>query len=61
MSETSTMEPLTTDAHEATAQDEGHGKHRGPVSGRDDEATPMAATASRPTSRAHRPDGKQDQ
>ncbi|MFD8222359.1 hypothetical protein ACFV2U_54265 [Streptomyces sp. NPDC059697] len=40
MSETSTMEPPTTDAHEATTQDEGHGKHRGPVSGRDDEATP---------------------
>ncbi|WP_405879430.1 hypothetical protein OG762_12745 [Streptomyces sp. NBC_01136] len=41
MSETSTMEPPATEAWEAGAQEaEGHGKHRGPVSGQDDEATP---------------------
>jgi hypothetical protein len=41
MSETSTMEPPATDAHEAAALADGHGKHRGPVSGQDDEATPQ--------------------
>jgi hypothetical protein len=40
MSDTNTMEwPVTT--YEDTARDEGHGKHRGPVSGHDDEATPQ--------------------
>ncbi|MEU8982660.1 hypothetical protein [Streptomyces sp. NPDC048309] len=42
MSDTNTMEARGTDAHEATAQQaEGHGKHRGPVSGQDDAATPQ--------------------
>jgi hypothetical protein len=40
MSDTITMEPPATDAHEAMALDTGHGKHRGPVSAQDDEATP---------------------
>ncbi|MFF4346352.1 hypothetical protein [Streptomyces sp. NPDC001530] len=40
MSDTSTMEPRVT-GPEATAHAEGHGKHRGPISGHDDEATPQ--------------------
>jgi len=40
MSDTITMEPPATDTHEVTALDTGHGKHRGPVSAQDDEATP---------------------
>ncbi|WP_179332392.1 hypothetical protein [Streptomyces sp. Tue6028] len=40
MSDTSIKEPQVT-ADEATALAEGHGRHRGPVSGHDDEATPQ--------------------
>ncbi|MET7699739.1 MULTISPECIES: hypothetical protein [unclassified Streptomyces] len=40
MSDTITMEPPAADAHKATALDLTHGKHRGPVSAQDDEATP---------------------
>jgi hypothetical protein len=41
MRDTSTMDWPTTDVQETAAQAEGHGKHRGPVSGQDDEATPQ--------------------
>ncbi|MFG2473512.1 hypothetical protein [Streptomyces fagopyri] len=40
MSDISTMEPPVTDAQDATASTTGHGRHRGPVSGQDDEAMP---------------------
>ncbi|MEV6015354.1 hypothetical protein ACFYXJ_20025 [Streptomyces sp. NPDC002667] len=41
MNDTSTMEAPVGDVHEASAAgSEGHGRHRGPVSGHDDEATP---------------------
>lgn len=40
MSDTSTMEAPGTDSHEA-ALAEGHGKHRGAISGHDDAATPQ--------------------
>ncbi|MGC0332314.1 hypothetical protein RKD23_005304 [Streptomyces sp. SAI-170] len=36
MSDASTSQPLSADAHEAT----GHGKHRGPVSAHDTESAP---------------------
>ncbi|MER5913824.1 hypothetical protein ABT124_25910 [Streptomyces sp. NPDC001982] len=36
MSDTSTTHPLSAGSHEP----DGHGKHRGPVSGQDSEATP---------------------
>jgi hypothetical protein len=36
MSDTSTMHPLSAGSQEP----DGHGKHRGPVSGQDSEATP---------------------
>jgi len=40
MSDISTMEAPATDAH-GTEGTEGHGRHRGPISGRDAEATPQ--------------------
>ncbi|WP_330291443.1 hypothetical protein [Streptomyces sp. NBC_00576] len=48
MNDASTMQPLSADAHEATGHSNGHGtshsdgygKHRGPVSAHNDEATP---------------------
>ncbi|WP_189191899.1 hypothetical protein [Streptomyces albiflavescens] len=40
MSDTSTMNAPGADSHEATAEAEGHGRHRGPNSGHDDAATP---------------------
>ncbi|WRZ93228.1 hypothetical protein OHB54_31815 [Streptomyces sp. NBC_01007] len=42
MNDFSTMEAPGTDVHETSAPwSEGHGRHRGPVSGHDDEATPQ--------------------
>ncbi|MET9903299.1 hypothetical protein [Streptomyces sp. NPDC006446] len=42
MNDISTMEAQATDVHEtSTMRSEGHGRHRGPVSGRDGEATPQ--------------------
>ncbi|WP_406168291.1 hypothetical protein [Streptomyces sp. NBC_00996] len=41
VSDISTMEAPGTDSHEATAQAEGHGRHRGPISGHDDAAIPQ--------------------
>ncbi|MEW2163804.1 hypothetical protein AB0912_12520 [Streptomyces sp. NPDC007084] len=42
MSETSTRETRGSDVHEASeVRSDGHGKHRGPVSGHDAEATPQ--------------------
>ncbi|MFF4538401.1 hypothetical protein [Streptomyces aureus] len=42
MNNSSTMEAPVTDVHETSATGaEGHGRHRGPVSGHDDEATPQ--------------------
>ncbi|WP_198539525.1 hypothetical protein [Streptomyces graminilatus] len=40
MNDTSTMQPLSADAHEATGHSNGHGRHRGPVSAHNDETTP---------------------
>jgi hypothetical protein len=46
MNDANTMQPLSTDAHEATGYSngnghgDGYGKHRGPVSAHNDEATP---------------------
>ncbi|MET8409702.1 hypothetical protein ABZV34_16670 [Streptomyces sp. NPDC005195] len=40
MSDISTMEPPVTDAQDAAAQAAGQGRHRGPVSGQDDEVLP---------------------
>ncbi|MET7984123.1 MULTISPECIES: hypothetical protein [unclassified Streptomyces] len=42
MNDSSTMEAPVTDVHEMSATaSEGHGRHRGPFSGHDDEATPQ--------------------
>ncbi|MFG2309729.1 hypothetical protein ACGFS9_13805 [Streptomyces sp. NPDC048566] len=42
MNDISTAETRGSDVHEtSTALPEGHGKHRGPVSGHDDEAAPQ--------------------
>ncbi|MET7384868.1 hypothetical protein [Streptomyces sp. NPDC005385] len=42
MNDTSTTETRGSDVHETSAaRSEGHGKHRGPVSGHDDEASPQ--------------------
>ena len=51
MSDISTMEPPVTDAR-AAALAAGHGRHRGPVSGQDDEAAPHG--------RHRRPSGQPD-
>ncbi|MFF3610819.1 hypothetical protein [Streptomyces sp. NPDC002580] len=41
MNDINTMKAPGTDVHETSAaRSEGHGKHRGPVSGHDGEATP---------------------
>ncbi|MEH0422844.1 hypothetical protein [Streptomyces sp. B21-083] len=40
MNDASTMQPLSADAHEASGHSYGQGKHRGPVSAHNDEATP---------------------
>ncbi|MEU8643773.1 hypothetical protein AB0C91_17810 [Streptomyces sp. NPDC048674] len=42
MNDTSTRETWGSDVHEtSTGRSDGHGRHRGPVSGRDDEASPQ--------------------
>lgn len=40
MSDASTTQPLSADAHEANGHNNGYGRHRGPVSVHNDEASP---------------------